>query len=174
MTFARRIQERREQREAEKARNLAALAIPPRTIHRGVYGGTTTGPAPKSEAYRDPVLLEMARGRLCTLDDPVICDHSEQPQDTVAAHANGLKFGKGMGRKADDCHVAYLCHCAHAWLDQGRARAEDKEMRYLLAHANTVLLWRLIAMDPGEPERFRAAARRALERLNATPVTEEP
>jgi hypothetical protein len=29
-------------------------------------------------------------------------------------------------------------------------------------------------MDAGEPERFRKAARRALERLNATPIGETP
>ena len=31
----------------------------------------------------------------------------------------------------------------------------------------------MIAMDTKEPERFRAAARRALEKLDATPIGEE-
>lgn len=162
------------ERQAEKAQaERAARGIPSRSIHKATYAGGTGEPAPKSEAYRDPVLLEMARGRVCTLGDPVICDHSKQPEDTVAAHSNLGRHGKGGARKADDCYVAYLCHCAHTWLDQGKASAADKEARFMLAHANTVLLWRLIAMDPTEPERYRNAAKRALERLGATPLVED-
>jgi hypothetical protein len=173
MTWARRFTERREQREAEKAANLKALCLPSRSLHRGTYAGGTAAADPKSEPYRDPVLLEMARGRFCLLDDPVICDHARQPEDTVAAHSNLGRHGKAGARKADDCYSAWLCFCAHSWLDQGKASAQEKERRFVLAHANQVMAWRLIAMDPGEPERFRKAAQRALERLNATPIGEK-
>jgi hypothetical protein len=45
MTFARRITEARERREAEKAANLAALCQPSRTLHKPTYSGGVSGEA---------------------------------------------------------------------------------------------------------------------------------
>ena len=175
MTFGRRnIEQRLKDRAAQRAANMAALCTPSRAIARGSYGGTTAGPAPKSEPYRDPALLEMARGRPCLLNDPVICDHSRQPEDTVSAHSNWSEHGKACARKADDCYSAHLCFAAHAWLDQGKAPESVKRHKFMCAHANTVLFWHFVSMDSREPERFRNAARRALQHLNATPITEAP
>jgi hypothetical protein len=155
--------------EAESDQYIARVRSAPRLV-RGTYSGGTTAPAPKTEPYRDPVLLEMARGRPCLLNDPVICDHSRQPEDTVAAHSNLGIHGKAGARKADDCYSAWMCFCAHQWLDQGKASAAEKERRFMLAHANQVLAWRLVALDAREPERFRRAAARAVEHLNAAPA----
>jgi hypothetical protein len=139
-----------------------------RPLVRGTYAGGTTAPAPKTEAYRDPALLEMARGRPCLLMVPGLCSH--RVDTVVAAHSNLSIHGKAGARKADDCFSAWGCAVCHLWLDQGKARAQDKEAAFALAHARQVLAWRLVAMDASEPERFRKAARRALERLNATPI----
>jgi hypothetical protein len=169
MAFARPTQAELDAINAERRQRNMAVLLSSRG-RQAVMGGQTREAKPKTEAYRDPVLLEMARNRPCLVDDPVICDHSQQPQDTVAAHSNLGIHGKAGARKADDCYSVWSCFCAHSWLDQGKASAAEKERRFMLAHMRQVLAWRLIAMDPQEPERFRKAARRALERLNAVPA----
>lgn len=37
----------------------------------------------------------------------------------VAAHSNQSRDGKGMGIKAHDYRIAYLCHRCHFNIDQG-------------------------------------------------------
>lgn len=139
---------------------------------RATYTGSTSGVAiPKERAYRDPALLDMARDRPCMLLIPAICNH--RTDTTVAAHSNWMDHGKSGSRKADDCYSVWACHSCHLWLDPGKASAREKRFAFMAAHARQVLAWRQIAADPTEPERFRKAARRALEHLNATPVTEE-
>jgi len=138
-------------------------------LRRGSYAGGTSGrPAPKTEPYRDAALLEMARGRPCLLLVPGACTH--RLDQTVACHSNLSIHGKAGARKADDCYSSWGCAECHRWLDQGRADAFLKETAFMQAHLSQVLAWRQIAADPGEPVRFRRAALRALERLNATPL----
>lgn len=170
MTFGRKFTEWRERREAEKAANLRALCQPTRSLHRGTYTGGTAPAAAKPEPYRDGTLLEMARGQPCLLMVPGLCSH--RTDTTVAAHSNLQEHGKGMSRKADDCYTAWGCAACHLWLDQGKARAADKLAVFVAAHARQVLAWRLIVQDPAQPERFRRAAQRALQHLNATPIGE--
>jgi hypothetical protein len=172
MTFARRITEARERREAEKAANLAALCQPSRTLHRPTYSGGVSGEAvEKTEPYRDPALLEMAKGRPCLLCPPGLC--MCRPGTVVACHSNLAIHGKAKSRKADDCYTVWGGAVAHAWLDQSGANRKDKELAFMAAHARQVMHWRWIAQDPSEPERFRKAAQRALERLGATQLSEE-
>jgi hypothetical protein len=135
----------------------------------GSYGGSTTGPVPKDEAYRDPVLLELARGRPCLLMVPALCLH--RTGTTVACHQNE---GKGMGTKRPDTMSVWGCAACHVWYDRSGADRRHKRDAFMNAHARQVLAWRLIAMDQAEPERFRKAARRALEHLNATPIGAAP
>jgi hypothetical protein len=117
------------------------------------------------------LILRWARGRPCLLMVPAVCTH--RVDQTVACHSNLGIHGKSLGRKADDVYTVWGCSAGcHFWLDVGKARAQDKEAAFMTAHARQVLAWRLVAMDPNEPERFRKAARRALERLNATPLGE--
>jgi hypothetical protein len=169
VTFARNMQEYRERRQQEREANMRQLAIPSRSLHRGTYAGTTGPAVAKPEPYRDPVLLEMAKGRPCLLPTPC-CDHRENT--TVAAHSNLLAHGKGKSRKADDCYSVWSCFGSHVWLDQSKASKDLKDAKFMFAHAQQVLAWRLIAMDPNEPERFRKAAARALQQLNATDIYE--
>ena len=141
-------------------------------LRAGTYAGGTNGPAPKAKAYRDAALLEMARGRHCLLRIPGMCVGATET--TVAAHSNLLAHGKAKSRKADDCYSVFACYPCHFWLDQGAAAAVDKEAAFMAAHVRQVFAWREIAADPGEPERFRRAALRVLERLGATPLGETP
>lgn len=166
MTFAKRITEHQERRAADKQARMEALVAPSRSLHRGSYAGTTAEAAPKSEPYRDAALLEMARGRPCLLMVPAVCSH--RVDTVVAAHSNLPEHGKAMGRKADDHYSAWGCFACHSWLDQSKAAGAQKAMVFQLAHARQVLAWRLVAMDANEPERFRRAARSALERLGVT------
>jgi hypothetical protein len=168
VTFGRKLAEHQERRAAERERNMEALLVPSRSLHKGSYAADMGNPVsvPKSEPYRDQALLEMARGRPCLLMIPAVCSH--RVDTVVAAHSNLPEHGKAMGRKADDEYTAFACFACHTWLDTSKAAGAQKAMAFQLAHARQVLAWRLIAMDPNEPERFRRAARRALERLGVT------
>lgn len=130
------------------------------------YGGGLTGPRPKTAPYRDRALLDLARGRPCLLLVPACCSH--RMDTVVAAHSNLSIHGKSGARKADDCYTVAACHSCHSWLDQGKATFLHKEAAFMAAHLRQVLAWRQIAADPSEPERFRKAAKSALEQLNAT------
>lgn len=165
MTFARKLAERREQREAEKARNLEALCQPARSLHRGVYGGETGEAAPKSEPYRDAVLLEMARGRVCLLLAVAHCRRlMHDSSTTVACHRNE---GKGMARKQSDCYSVWGCFDCHVWYDQSGAPREEKRRAFDAAMDRQVSAWERVVADPAEPERFRKAAFGALKALKA-------
>lgn len=157
--------------EREEKPRSALPSIQPRQDVR--YGGSVSGVAVvKRTAYRDAALLEMARGRHCLLRIPGMCVGATET--TVAAHSNLLAHGKAKSRKADDCYSVFACYPCHFWLDQGAAAAVDKEAAFMAAHVRQVFAWREIAADASEPERFRKAARRALDRLNATPLGEAP
>lgn len=170
---AKQILAQREQHRAERYERIGRQ-MPPPTLHRAVVGGGTRAAAPKSTAYRNPTLLEMADRRPCLLLVPGVCNH--RTDTTTAAHSNLGIHGKAKNRKADDCYSAWGCFACHRWLDQpighdGPSR-EQKAAVFMEAHLRQVLAWRQIAADPTEPERFRRAASRALERLNATPIGE--
>lgn len=153
------------------AATLAGATLKPLQV--ATYAGGTAAAQPKSEPYRDQALLEMARGRPCLLMVPAVCNH--RLDTTAAAHSNLSVHGKAGGRKADDCYTVWACASCHIpWLDQGKAAANVKEQAFMEAHARQVLAWRLIALDQAEPERFRRAASRALEHLNATPLHQQP
>lgn len=177
MTFGRRdIEAEMTKRAARKAASLAVLCAPTERLHRGTYAGGVKAADPKPEPYRDSALLEMARDRPCLLMVPGVCNH--RTDTTVAAHSNFAAYGgKAKNRRADDCYSVWSCAACHIpWLDQpighdGPTKAQ-KEAAFMEAHLRQVLAWRQVAADPSEPERFRKAAQRALERLNATPVGE--
>ena len=164
--------EQAERRQERKAANLAALMVPSRSLHSASYEGGTSGPEPKTEPYRDSALLEMAADQPCLLMIPGVCNH--RTDTTVAAHSNLSIHGKAGARKADDCYSVFACCECHHWLDAGKASAEEKEAAFMAAHVRQVLFWRLMALlTHTQPERFCRAARRALERLGATPIGEE-
>jgi hypothetical protein len=169
------LRQRRKEPAAAVEREVTPRAVQPRPADapRGTYAGGTSGRAVvKPEPYRDSALLEMARGRPCLLLVPGICNHRQDT--TVACHSNLSVHGKAGARKADDQFSCWGCAACHEWLDRSGALAAIKEVAFMGAHSRQVLAWRMVAADAGEPERFRRAAQRALERLNATPIGETP
>jgi hypothetical protein len=61
----------------------------------------------------------------------------------VAAHSNSLAHGRGIGHKAPDYYVAYLCQRCHDEVDGrvGGLSKEEKRERWLSAFLRTVALW---------------------------------
>ena len=116
----------------------------------------------KTEAARNPALLRMAEGRHCMLRVPGVC--RDGMRTTVACHSNQAIHGKGARRKADDHFSAWGCFHCHTWLDQGMGKRADKEAVFEAAMARQLIAWQRVAEDASEPERFREAARWALER----------
>lgn len=166
MTFARKTQEHRERREAERAANLRNLCRPTACLHRGTYAGTTSAAVEKDPRVDVAAFRNLARGEACTglrYGGYCHCD----PATTVLAHTNSLADGKGMSRKAHDHLGAFLGFDCHGWLDQGKGTAEEKAA--FMAEAQTRTRARLaeIAIQPaGRPWR-RLAARAWLDLLEA-------
>lgn len=123
----------------------------------------------KDVRHENRHLLDMAQGMPCLLRVPGVCNRD--PDTTVAAHSNWQQHGgKGAHRKADDCYSVFGCSACHTWLDQGgTATKAEKQLAFLRAHADQVLIWRHIAADPRRPAADRKAAKWALDHLNATP-----
>lgn len=83
--------------------------------------------------YRNRALLDLARDQPCT--------HCGRQDGTiVAAHSNQSRHGKGMGIKAHDCFIAFLCATCHAELDQGSRLSRDERIElWQRAHEKTLL-----------------------------------
>lgn len=90
--------------------------------------------------FRSPKLLSLARDQAC-----VNCGN--QDGTVVSAHSNN---GKGMGIKASDATLMFLCHACHTEYDQGRSmnkmekidfqyRNNSKTLRFLLEHEYLVI-----------------------------------
>lgn len=88
--------------------------------------------------YRNTAVLNEAKNHSCQLcgrDDGTV----------VAAHANFVSMGKGMGHKAHDCFVAYCCHSCHHEIDQGTQKAAVREQMWWVAHRRSIpLFWGLL------------------------------
>ncbi len=146
---------------------VAIKKIVPVAAKMAQIGGFTTAVFAKEPPNRNRALLDMARGRLCLLRVPGVCQGGTET--TVAAHSNwACHGGKGMGRKASDAYTIFACASCHSWLDQGPAPKATKQMAFMRAHADQVQEWRRIERDPTEAPRMRNAARWALEQLNST------
>lgn len=85
--------------------------------------------------FRSPKLKKAANGQPCVLCRSV--------GTTVAAHSNSLEHGRGMGHKAPDYYVAYLCQGCHDRVD-GRAGGltkDEKRQLWVTAFIRTVAVW---------------------------------
>lgn len=76
--------------------------------------------------YRNPQLLQLAKGAPCLVAIPGICNRNSET--VVAAHSNSLEHGKGVGLKAHDCFIAFACSDCHDAID-GRSSRLPKEDR---------------------------------------------
>ena len=93
--------------------------------------------------YRNPAILRMAKDQKCQL-----CGNDDGT--TVAAHSNQIQHGKGMGIKANDCHVAYLCSVCHYEIDQGNGMSKRaKAMAWELAHQRSVPIFQHLLGEDG-------------------------
>lgn len=84
--------------------------------------------------YRNKKLLQLAR-------ECPFCMHCRKVNqgDVVAAHSNQLRDGKGMGIKAHDYRIAYLCNTCHMEIDQGhRFEKAEKERIWEQCHRKTI------------------------------------
>ena len=68
-------------------------------------------------------ISESARGEMCLVRIPGICNHNRET--VVLAHQNG----SGMGLKEADCEAAYACSDCHDAVDH---RVRTKYARYEL------------------------------------------
>lgn len=152
-------------RRAEYTRPPRVPATKGRRVHNGPVALVA---APKTVEYRDRRLLDLARGMPCLLRIAGTCNRDAAT--SVAAHSNCHAHGKAGARKADDCYSCWACSACHTWLDASGAARAQKDTAFMRAHLDQVLQWRAIAADPRRPDPDRAACRRALEHLNATPV----
>ena len=75
--------------------------------------------------FRSKKLLDLARGQSC-----VMCNCSDGT--IVSAHSNLLEHGKGMGTKAHDGMIAWLCMRCHSGLDQGSQMSKEQKRVYIL------------------------------------------
>lgn len=87
----------------------------------------------KHTAYRNRKILDAAKGQPC-----MRC--GKEDGTTVAAHSNYQEDGKGMGKKADDLFVAFLCADCHRWMDEGRATYDAKREDFHRAMKKTLRL----------------------------------
>lgn len=91
----------------------------------------------KVKPFRNKKILQLAKGEDCTH-----CGANDGT--TVAAHEDGLASGRGLGLKAPDNRVAYLCHKCHFIYD---ARGGDfyispqRELNFYRAMLKTQEIW---------------------------------
>jgi len=84
--------------------------------------------------YRNPKILALAK------ECPVCMDCGKRNDGTlVAAHSNQSRDGKGMGIKAHDYRVAFICHDCHAEIDQGNKFTKaERVAAWEAAHRKTI------------------------------------
>lgn len=141
----------------------------PEHLRRGRMSpvGLAVAAVVKPQAHRNRALLDMAQNRPCLLLVPDVHRHS--PDTTVACHSNRSEHGKAGARKADDHWSVWGCYHCHSWLDASDASAQEKQQAFDRAMLDQLHWWGRIADDPSEPDRFRRAARWALQ-LHGLPV----
>jgi Zn-finger protein len=113
---------------------------------------------PKEETGRNATVLEMAQERECLLKIPAAC--TGYRSTVVACHQNE---GKGMGLKQSDARSVWGCFACHMAYDASGMKRSAKRAIFAAAHARQMDEWQKIANDQSEPERYRRAARWAIQ-----------
>ena len=87
-------------------------------------------------------ITKFAEGQPCTIRLPGICNHD--PATSVMAHVpNGIRFGKGIGKKPSDLLVAICCFNCHNVVDsrvKTNLEKEFIELQWWRAHGETLIL----------------------------------
>jgi hypothetical protein len=86
--------------------------------------------------FRSAKLLASAKDQACTY-----C--GDRNGTTVSCHSNRAAQGKGLGIKAPDYYVAWLCQHCHDLYDGriGRLTREECDKLWMRAHMRTVEQW---------------------------------
>ena len=91
-------------------------------------------------------LTKASRGQPCSVRLPGVCN--ENPETTVLAHINGVRFGHGIGRKVNDLLAADCCSACHDALD-GRVETPFSRQGLKLMHYEGVMETILRRMNEG-------------------------
>jgi len=91
-------------------------------------------------------ITKSARGEDCTVRIPGVCNFDQET--TVLAHINGVRFGHGVARKANDKHAAYTCSACHDAID-GRVRTEYTTDELRLMHYEGVIETQMKLIEKG-------------------------
>lgn len=81
-------------------------------------------------------ITKSAQGETCTIRVPGHCNGN--PETTVLAHLNGVRFGHGTGHKVSDIHGAYACSDCHDVVD-GRQRSTYSALERKVMHLDGVI-----------------------------------
>ena len=91
-------------------------------------------------------ITQSAKGESCAVRVPGYCNNN--PETTVLAHLNGIRFGHGVGRKVSDIHAAYCCSGCHDALD-GRVRTNHTRDELKLWHLEGVIETQIKLLNKG-------------------------
>lgn len=92
-------------------------------------------------------VTKFAKDQSCTVRLPFHCNGN--PETTVPAHINGVRFGHGTGIKVNDLFTAHACSACHDVVD-GRVKSvmlTQDEIK--LAHYEGVFETQLRLIDKG-------------------------
>ncbi len=91
-------------------------------------------------------ITKSAKGEDCTTRVPGYCNGN--PETTVFAHINGVRFGHGTGHKVNDIHGAYSCSSCHDAVDF-RVRTNYSSLELKSMHLEGVLETQLKLIKKG-------------------------
>ena len=77
-------------------------------------------------------ITEFARGRPCTMRLTGICNHN--PETSVWAHINSVRWGSGKGQKCPDIIGLIVCSDCHDVLDRRVKTLIEREFVMLAAY----------------------------------------
>jgi len=127
------------------------------------------GGLPKEPRIEIPHLMLMARrpGQICLLRVPGVCPYPGMLRDDCCAcHGNSSIYGKGLGRKADDCFVVRGCARCHLFIDSSyNATQEQRQDAFRAGLQRQITEWRYLLTCADTPAKDREAVALALEHL---------
>lgn len=91
-------------------------------------------------------ITNSAKGESCTVRVIGYCD--DNPETTVFAHINGVRFGHGTGQKVSNLLGAYCCYKCHEAID-GRIRTNHSRDQLKLWHLEGMAETQLKLLEKG-------------------------
>lgn len=91
-------------------------------------------------------ITKSAQGENCTVRIIGCCNGN--PETTVLAHLNGIRYKHGTGQKVNDLHGAYCCSGCHDAIDE-RVRTSYSKDELKLFHLEGVIETQLRLIEKG-------------------------